>query len=264
MTDIKLADLQYALQSFLLGKNDNARELTLETPSFSRDQRLAIYHQAYRLRLIDTLQNDFPALHKIIGQDAFIQVSEDYINAHPSQHPSLRWFGKEFSQFLKNHSLGKERENLWDLAEFEWAQVMAFDASDIRPISINALRELAPEYWMSLRLELHPSIQFLSITTNAPSIWNALIKENIDTDDIKHETNDAQDWLIWREELQVVYRQVSTIEMACLQQFSAGNTFEEVCITLCEWINEEAVPLQAAQFLQHWISAGMVTKIIAD
>jgi hypothetical protein len=62
MSHKTLAELQLALQDFLLGKQVDASELTLETPSFSKRERLQIYHEAYRLRLIDALRNDYLAL----------------------------------------------------------------------------------------------------------------------------------------------------------------------------------------------------------
>ena len=133
MNNIKtksLAELQTALQDFLLDKTQNASDLTLETPAFSREERLQIYHEAYRLRLIDALRNDYPALEAYIGEENFVLVATEFIATNPSHHPSLRWFGKKLPQFLREHSEWKLHIQVAELAEFEWAQMMAFDAAD--------------------------------------------------------------------------------------------------------------------------------------
>ncbi|RYY74940.1 MAG: DUF2063 domain-containing protein [Gammaproteobacteria bacterium] len=254
-----LAELQASLQDFLLDKNPDANDLTLETPAFSRQERLAIYYNAYRLRLIDTLGNDYPALKFYLGDDNFEKLAIAFIDAHPSYHHSLRWFGEKLFLFLRDHDTWKEKIHVIELAEFEWAQITAFDAADAYLITIDDLKSLAPEDWMMLQLKFHTSVQILNFLSNAPEQWASIIKnEKIIATVLSPE---VQTWLVWREELQVTYRPLDKPEAWALTAFLASNKFADVCEGLCEWFDEEKVPLQTVQYLQQWIQGGLIVKI---
>lgn len=260
-----LAELQTELQDFLLDKKSQTDDLTLETPAFSRQDRLAIYHNAYRLRLIDALSTDFPALKYYVGEDWFEKLTTQFIQACPSNHPSLRWLGEKLPGYLRERSEWRDKNSLIELAEFEWAQITAFDAADTTPITIDDIRSLPPERWMTLQLEFHPSLQLLNFFSNAPEKWSFAIKNEMQAKNdttIETKTNaEIQAWLIWREDLQVVYRPLEKPEAWALNAFLNSRNFSDVCEGLCEWLDEEKVPLQTAQYLQQWTQGGLIVKI---
>lgn len=254
-----LAELQLAVQEYLLNTSNTAEQLTLETARFPKQERLNIYYQAYRLRLIDALRHDFPALELFLGDDAFIQMASDFIAQHPSHQPSLRWLGSQLPNFLRQHNSWKTTPILADLAAFEWAQTMAFDAADRPPATLDALRKLAPEDWLQLQLQLQPCVQLQAFNSNAPELWQALIKNQSTL--AVNELVTTQSWLVWREDYQVIYRPLEAAEAWALAAFASGKTFADICNGLCDWFAEAQVPMQAAQYLQQWILAGLVAGI---
>lgn len=259
MKSKSLAELQTALQDFLLDKSQDANGLTLETLAFPQAERLQIYHEAYRLRLIDALRNDYPALEIYLGEQDFIAIASEFITTHPSHHPSLRWFGEKLGEFLRKQTDWQKHNSVIELAAFEWAQVMAFDAADVINATLDDVRALQPEQWMTMHIEFHPSLQHLTFFTNAPELWSSLTKDKIA---LTMETSEkAQDWLIWREDLQVVYRPIDEPEAWALDNFLQHKNFTDVCGGLCEWFAEEQVPMQAAQYLQKWMLSGLITQI---
>lgn len=252
-----LAELQHSLQDFMLDNTAEAEQLTLETPQFSRQERLQIYHNAYRLRLIDALRNDFPALEKVLGEERFSEICSEFIAVSPSTNPSLRWLGEKFPEFLQ----ARDALHIGELAAFEWAQTMAFDAANASLASIDDIRALPPEAWMNMQLEFHPSVHTLWLKSNAPALWNGYIKEEGVVDLEVAITTEPQAWLVWREDLQVVYRALEQSEASALLAFLSQKNFAEVCTELCNWFAEEQVPMQAARFLQQWLQAGLITGI---
>lgn len=255
-----LAELQANLQDFLLDKKFDANDLTLETPAFSRQERLAIYHNAYRLRLIDALSKDYPALKFYLGDEAFVELSTAFIEANPSHNPSLRWLGEKLSSFLRSQTEWREKNHLVELAEFEWAQITAFDADDKAIVTLEDIRVLPPEDWMTLRLEFHSSVQLLYFNSNAPEQWQSAINNSTVTETTTNK--ELQVWLVWREDLQVVYRPLEKPEAWALNAFLTAHNFADVCEGLCDWFDEEKVPLQTAQYLQQWISGHLITRIL--
>jgi hypothetical protein len=260
-SSISLSELQSSLQNYLLHQPNNADSITLETENFSKQERLGIYYDAYRLRLLEVLSNDFPALNLKLGDEVFTSLMEEYIERYPSHHPSLRWLGKSLPTFLSDHSIWKNHVNLIELAEFEWIQITAFDAENSSIATLDDLRSLQQTQWMDLKLGFQPALQITQCFSNAPDTWNALIKKQ---EQINSEiSEEATSWITWRNDLQVMYRPLDPIESWCLLTFKNNGNFASVCEGLCQWFPEDQVPLKAAQFLQSWIQNGLVIEIIA-
>src|SRR5262249_592418 len=97
-------------------------------------ERLDIYANMYFFRLLDCLREDFPRLAPALGEDRFHNLATDYLLAHPSEHPSLRYLGRRLPEFLAGHALARESACLTDLARLEWTRADLFDASDARPL----------------------------------------------------------------------------------------------------------------------------------
>lgn len=260
MNNFSLADVQRHIQDYLLGKSQHALILTSDTPGFSRDERLDVYLQAYRLRLVDALRSDYPALAAQMDDVDFQEACEDYLQQHPSRHPSLRWLGQKLPDFLRRHAIWGQRADMVELADFEWAQAMAFDAADVPSLSVDALSSLLPERWLTLGLRFHPSLQQVVCTTNAPQVWHAHVHQRVDI--AAEKLAEAQDWLIWREDLQIVYRPLSAAEAHALQAFLDRQSFADVCELLCNYFEPDAVPLHAARYLQQWLQDRLVTALV--
>jgi hypothetical protein len=46
-----------------------------------------------------------------------------------------------------------------------------------------------------------------------------------------------------------------------LDTVKAGGCFAQICEGLCETVDEEEVPLRAAQLLQHWLAQGLIAAV---
>ena len=65
-----------------------------------------------------------------------------------------------------------------ELAEFEWAFGKVIDAPDAPQLTVEDMGSIPPEAWAELRLEMHPSLRFLSLSLNTPAIWRALFEND--------------------------------------------------------------------------------------
>ncbi len=104
---------------------------------------LAVYHHAYRARLIECLVDDYPALQNAMGDDAFAEHASSYITAHPSQTPNLNGFGKHMSAFCRDAGMPFAA----DLARLEWTLVEILHAADAEPLAEAELGKVAPAEW---------------------------------------------------------------------------------------------------------------------
>src|SRR4029079_15629477 len=62
--------------------------------------RLDVYARMYVARLVDVLREDYPRVAAVLGEEEFTRVAGEYVAAHRSTHPSLRWFGRAFPERL--------------------------------------------------------------------------------------------------------------------------------------------------------------------
>ena len=254
-----LHDLQRAFQAYLLNPAEQMSGRVVSDAQLSDAGRLGIYSQAYRLRLSEALGIDFPALHTLLGDEGFTAMARAYIEARPSRHFSIRWFGQQLSAFLSTHPNYGEKPVLAEMAAFEWALSHALDAADAPCLGVADLAGIPPETWPGLRFALHPSITRLDLWWNVPILWKAIDAKQSPRAPERRDTPQA--WLVWRQDLASYFKSLDTPEAAALGTVKAGGCFAQICEGLCETIDEEDVPLRAAQLLQRWLAQGLIAAV---
>jgi hypothetical protein len=100
-------------------------------------------------------------------------------------------------------------------------------------------------------LRFAPSLQVLALHTNAPQLWQALHAEQAPP--AVTSATGAQTWLVWRQQLKLMFRLADPLEIFALEQFRDGATFDTVCALLATHLPEEQVPVRAVSFLQQWL-----------
>jgi hypothetical protein len=288
-----LTDLQSDFQAFLLDGNERMLGRVAGTAKVSAEQRLAIYYDAYRLRLLEALASNYPVLRAWIGEEEFETAAIAYLAAHPSRHFSIRWFGHLLPEFLAAMPPWQDKTGLAEMAALEWALSEAFDAEDGTIIGIEDMAGIPADAWPDMRLHFHPSAQRLDLRWNVPIIWKA-VNQNLDsnknTASCRGETSATpsagreqredvpavadvpapteheypQAWLVWRQDLKTWFRSLSVDEAWALDAAMTGENFAAICDGLCEWIDAQNVALHAAGLMKQWITDGIVSEIDND
>ena len=252
-----LAQLQRDLQRHVLNGDVAIADAVTGTAAVPAATRLGVYSGAYRARLAEALEANMPHLRELLGEAEFGGVARRYIDAHPSQYASIRWFGDRLAHELERSHAAQP----WiaELARWEWALAASFDAQDAATIGIESLASVAPGDWAELRLAFHPSVQVLTLQTNAQGLFKALSE----TQPVPQPAvlDRAQPWLLWRQDLKTQYRSLEPDETAALEVVRCGGSFGEMCEALCEWHDADAVPLVAAGMLKRWIVEELLTGL---
>lgn len=251
---MRLHEWQAGLQQNILS-GQTVCDLPLREGAVSAARQLAVYQAAYRLRLVEALASNYPALYALLGQAQFEQLGFDYLVAYPSAAPSIRWFGGRLADWLTRQSPYAQLPVLAELARFEWALRGALDAADAPVLPVAALAGLAPEDWAVCRLRLQPSACAMHLHWNVPALWQALLAEQVPPGPEAQ----AGDWLIWRRpDGMVVWRSLATDEAWALATLAAGSTLASVCEGLTDWQSAEQVPLRLVSLLQGWLAEGLL------
>jgi hypothetical protein len=139
----------------------------------------------------------------------------------------------------------------------------AFDAADAEPIGLEAFARIAPEEWAELRFEWHPSVQVLQLEWNVPEIWKAVTQGTVGDDpgESPDPCLEPSSWLIWRRDLQIYFRPLAPQEAVAIAASRAGQSFGELCVALCEHLDETESSRRAAGFLRGWVESGLISSI---
>jgi len=251
-----LESLENDFQSFLLTGAASIEKRVVGSARVPIATRLAIYGNAYRSRLAETLEAHYPALLAFLGAAGFDELCGAYIDAHDSHFASIRYYGGELATFLAVHADYKSTPVLCELARWEWAMTEVFDAADAAPIDAQALAQIAPEEWAGLKFDLHPSLRRLDLNWNAPPLWKALTAG--ESPPAVAAQNEPVAWLLWRRELQIYFRPLAAAEARALAALRAGQSFGVLCVALCASASEAQAPARAAGFLREWVESGMI------
>jgi len=253
-----LRKLQHEFLGYLL--DDSTHEIVERiesTPRRSAEQRMQFYGNAYRLRLKEALGIDYERMHAYLGDELFDSLMEQYIDAYPSHHPSLRYFGQHMVELVENLAPYKQWPEVAEIARIELAFADSFDAADAHCVRLNELAELPAAAWAELKLCFHSAVQLLPQRYNSFQIWRALSNDETPPE----KTVDDSTWLIWRQDLVSRYRALDSAELAALSLALSGGSFADICELLLEYFSEAETPQRAVAYLQHWINDQLVTAL---
>lgn len=262
MNGSRLRELQEQLQTHLLSGDMRITQRIVGTPRVNAPTRLRIYADAYRLRLLEALRADFPALHTLAGDEEFERIGRAYIDAYPSGHFSIRYFGAQLAAFLQADEFWRSVPVFAEMAAFEWALGLSFDAADSPLVGVEDMAAIPPQDWGRMRFGLHSSLQRLELRWNVPVLWKAIDEEQSPQAPLARDYPQA--WVVWRRELRTLFRSLSVDEAWAIDSLREGEHFAAMCEGLCEWYDENYAAAQAALYLRRWVQDGLVARIERD
>ena len=255
---MRLRELQTELQRDLLGAASSIASVIVDAPPLPVQARLGIYRNAYRVRLIEALEEVYPVLHGVLGDETFQSLGTLFIDTHPSEHRSIRWYGRELADFLAATAPFFDQPILPELARLEWTLSEVFDAADAAVIDRASLQSVGPERWAELRFGFHPSLRRLAFEWNTVAVWQAMSEEREPPD--PQRAAGPVPWLFWRQNLKNLFRSLDAVECAALDAAAAGCTFTGICEAIAAHLPDDEIPLRAATLAATWADSGILVS----
>lgn len=257
-----LSRIEHTFQEGLLGRSQDILRQLRGNARESAETMFAVYRNAYWSRLAEALGNDFPALKALMGDQAFDRMARAYIARHPSQHPSIRWAGRNLPAFLAAEAPYRDEPWFTDMARFDWALAFAFDAADAPAARLADLAGVPPEFWATIRLRFHPTLDAFPVSTPVDEARPRLLENAAIA--LDRQARCARAIMVWRVEHDVRFRAVDPLEHAALEATRAGATFGAMCELVARQAGLDAAPARAAQILQGWLEWGAVAIVEHD
>lgn len=247
-----LAWLQDALHQHILHGDERVLKAVRHQGGLPAMDRLNIYRDAYRWRLLEVMQDHFAQTHQYLGDELFNSEALAYIEAHASEHHSLREYGQGWPDWLA-HRYPNDTD-MADLSRLEWALRHAFDAANQPVLTLGDLGQVQPEAWATLGFELAAGAALLRLGHAVGPLWQSLSRDEVPQTPVAGPTC----VLVWRQGWQPHFRSLDPDEACAIEALLAGRSFSEACAHLAE---SDTGAAQVGQWLQGWAQEGLLARV---
>ncbi len=149
---------------------DRIEEVVGRSKALDSVSRLQVYANAYFVRLLECLREEFVALHTILGQETFDAFAFQYLQADPPHSYTLGELGANFPRFLRENQPAEDlaadvptwSHLLIDLARLERLYSEIFDGPGTEngtPLRPDDLQSIPTEAWPGCRLKPVPCLR---------------------------------------------------------------------------------------------------------
>ncbi|MBX9769206.1 MAG: DNA-binding domain-containing protein [Bdellovibrionales bacterium] len=188
----------------------------------SREQRLSVYLDAYRLRMTESLKDDFAALNQHLGEEKLEALALEYVRSHPSFDRNLAEYSQRFPAFLGHH-----HPELFEFAQREWMKIVSLQSAPV----LNALTLAEVQSGAPFVLAVNPSL----FSMDAPA--------------------DGEVMVSFKNKSEVQFLNLSPDQWAFLNFFSAPRSMSEVE----NWIGSSGLDESLfTSLLTLWIQQGVL------
>jgi hypothetical protein len=239
---------------------DDAEKVVAPSSQLSGLERVSIYHDAYRARLVECLADDYPALKYTLGDSSFEALCHAYIAKHPSRSPNLNAFGRFMSDFCRAEGAPVSDFGA-DLAALEWAMVEVVHAAPAKSLSEEALSAIPLREWTGARFVPSDILRVLAFDYPANAYFQSY---NTDGNPNVPERGRSATAIfrdgatIWRMDLSPA---MHTLLDALLGGATLGDAVEALASS--GHLGEEEVPL-VMQWFRDWVRYGFFSEIVVD
>jgi len=238
-------------------------------------ERVGIYHDAYRHRLIECLADDYPALSYALGNDAFSELALAYIAAYPSRSPNLNFYGRHLAAFClapaamaAQKEVSRDRRGdldasslarfAADLAELEWALVEVLHAPSGERLSTESLARIAPDQWPRATFVVSPTLRVVSTRYPVNAFYQAWRQDEAPCGAAEKPSATAvfrDGATLWRMDLA---RPMELLLRALAAGKTLGSAFAE--LEGCATLGDDAGPQVMASF-REWVGHGFFATV---
>lgn len=255
-----LAELQSQMQSDILKREASVLKRLSVPKHTTATKRFAVYQDAYQIRLIEVLSEDYEYTWKYLGDEQFYQLAVEYIKSFPSEQTNMRWFGKHFPKFLTQSPLSSDHPVLAEIASIEKAIEDAFDSSDDQTATMEDLAAIPPEAISGLTFKLKSACRLLNQKTNAMDIYMALINEQ--APDALESLNEPRYTLVWRNDMMCQYRALDAEEGMLVDLMIDGKDFALMCEMAATMQDANSAAARVAGHITNWLQSQVISELI--
>lgn len=220
-------------------------------------RRLDVYSGAYPTRVFESLSEMYPAIQRVLGDQAFLSLGGRYVQRYPSTDYNLSNLGLKLPEFLAEDLLTESLPFLPDLADLERAVIRAFHAWTQPALDLPAISAIDPEKLGECRLGFQPETRLVS------SRWPVVtIRENREMPDSQFRVQvegNPERAIVHRTGYEVAVRKLDEMEYSALLTLLEGRTIWEALEALPAGSTDAPPPVEG--WFRSWVTEGLLCRI---
>lgn len=143
-------------------------------PNGTSDQkRFSVYRNNVVVGLTGALADIFPAIQRLLGEEAFKNLARIYVANEPPTSPLMFEYGHGFASFVEKFEPLQKYPYLADVARIERLWLDAYHVADETPLASDILASFQPEQLADLVFKPHPATKLFSSQYASVSIFSA-------------------------------------------------------------------------------------------
>lgn len=268
MSGRDLASVQGALAALLRAPTPLDRDASLSAEAsaiaagnerLSPAEQVDIYREQYFLRHVDSLRDDFRAIERLLGEDAFHALATAYLAAHPPSTWSLRDAGEALPRFVAEAAPWRDDPLVADLARAEWAFIEAFDGPDAPPLDAASVATVREEDWPRARLVVHPSVRLLALAYPSTDFRTAARKGEAPARPAPAPTH----VVVYRGPDALLFLDVEPDAFALLSELAQGTPLGDACerAAAASGASASAFEAKLGEWFQRWTERGWIVRV---
>lgn len=177
MTKESLSSFQNIFSKAVLdSQNDYGLVDTMSNETI-RMKRLDVYRNNVVFSLIESLQDLYPVVVALIGEQAFSFLAKQYALNNLPQRGTLIGYSASFADYLDDcintHDTLQQVPYIADIARLEYCLHSAYHAADLPHLLPEAVSRIDQNSIVKAQLQLHPSVALLHSRWPIVAIWEA-------------------------------------------------------------------------------------------
>ncbi|MBI3553609.1 MAG: putative DNA-binding domain-containing protein [Elusimicrobia bacterium] len=200
----------------------------VDAPPLPARERLAVYADAYFLRLLESLGGDFPAVKRALGEEGFRRLVADYLRENPSDSPNVSDLGSRLPAFARSHALAKRFPYLPDLCRLEWEVLSALYTDRLPSLDPAVFAKLSAADWEKAKLVFDPTLRLFEVSWPVDRLWAQRAKPAKAARCVWRTTRPS--WLaVYRDDEWVKVETLEERAFATLKRLMNGGGLSEAC-----------------------------------
>jgi Putative DNA-binding domain len=225
----------------------------LPSKTLTSVERVGVYQGMYLLRMVEALENDYPALAHFLGQDAFADLVTRYVAAHPSRSYTLNRLGSALPEFIRATRGIRKKAFTADLARLERAVTEVFDADRSPAWPAGEIERLPQEAWPGAVFVPIAAFRLLAFSYPVNAYFQSVKDENHDHPDIGRKPT----WVVvWRKNYEVWRLNLGKDAYEFLRALANGRPFGKAVAVTARKLQGSAGD-QLFRWLRDWVAEGM-------
>jgi hypothetical protein len=227
------------------------------------EEQVDIYRRQFWLRHHEALEQDYPGLRRLVGEEAFDALVHAYLTAHPPRTPSLRELGADIVAFAEGWGGFPEglRAPAIELLRYEHAFIDLFDGAALPALDAGKIASLPEDAWERARVVIHPHLARFRFEHAVHRYRLAALS---DEGDPPAPARQPVCLVLYRRDLEICFDEVDPAALALLDALAAGDPLVPACDRVAAALDPaqaEAMSSQVGAWFQRWAALGWIIDV---